>query len=161
MLFVNFSKLYRIFIIGNVYYNIFKNSINFSFTRKIKLNSTINYTVGRITSNDQPLAHIPPLFGRTSLVFEQPKWDLEAYAVYNAWKNIADYDQNGNDNDDEATEDGTPSWYTLNLRGSFQFNSRIALQAGIHNIMDIHYKTFSSGTSAMGRSLNVAFKITL
>ena len=135
--------------------------VNFSFSKEIKLNSTINYTVGRITSTDQPLAHIPPLFGKTSLVFNQPKWDMELYSMYNGWKRIADYDQNGNDNDDEATIDGTPSWYTLNLRGSYQFNSNLSIQGGVQNIMDVHYKTFSSGASAMGRSFNIAFKVTL
>ncbi len=133
--------------------------INFSFNRFIKLNSTINYTVGKITSADEPLGHIPPLFGKTNLIVELPKWDLEIYSIYNGWKRIADYDQNGNDNDDEATVDGTPSWYTLNLRGSYQFTPKFSVQGGIQNIMDIHYKTFSSGISAMGRSFNIAAKL--
>lgn len=133
--------------------------VNFNFNKNIKLNSTINYTVGRITSTNEPLAHIPPLFGKTNLIIELPKWDFEFYSIYNGWKRIEDYDQNGNDNDDEATIDGTPSWFTLNMRASYQFNSKLSVQAGVQNIMDIHYKTFSSGISAMGRSFNLSAKI--
>lgn len=135
--------------------------VNISFNENIKLKSTINYTAGRVTSSNEPMSKIPPVFGRTSLILDQAKWDLELYSIYNGWKRIADYDQNGNDNDDEATIDGTPSWYTLNIRGSFQFNSKISMQAGIQNIMDIHYKTFSSGISAMGRSINLALKVSI
>lgn len=130
-----------------------------SFNRNLKLNSTLNYTVGRITSTDEPLAKIPPVFGRTSFIIDQPKWDLELYSIYNGWKRIADYDQNGNDNNNEATIDGTPSWYTLNIRGSYQFNSKVSAQAGIQNIEDIHYRSFNSGISAMGRSFNFALKV--
>ena len=136
----------------------FSGGVHFSFNRNIKLNSTINYTVGRITSTAEPLAHIPPVFGKTNLIFELSKWDVEVYSIYNGWKRIADYDQNGNDNDDEATVDGTPSWWTLNLRGSYQFSSKFSMQGGIQNMMDVHYKTFSSGISAMGRSFNIAVK---
>lgn len=135
--------------------------INLLFSKQLKFNYTINYTIGKVTSTNEPMAHIPPLFGRTGLAFDQPKWGVEFYSVYNGWKKIADYDQNGNDNDDEATIDGTPSWYTLNIRGNYQFNSKLSIQGGIQNIMNIHYKTFSSGTSSMGRSLNVAFRMTL
>ncbi len=137
----------------------FTGGVNLSFNRNLKLNSTINYTVGRITTTDEPLAKIPPLFGKTSFIIDHAKWDLEFYSIYNGWKRIADYDQNGNDNDDEATVDGTPSWYTLNVRGGYQLNTKISIQAGIQNFTDIHYKTFSSGISAMGRSYNLAMKI--
>lgn len=133
--------------------------VNFTFNKNVKLSSTLNYTVGKITSTNEPLAHIPPLFGKTNLIFELPKWDLELYSIYNGWKRIADYDQNGNDNDDEATIDGTPSWFTLNARASYQLNSKLSIQGGILNIMDVHYKTFSSGISAMGRSFNISAKI--
>lgn len=133
--------------------------VNFNFNKNVRLNSTINYTVGRVTSTSEPMAHIPPLFGKTNLIFELPKWDLEFYSVYNGWKRIADYDKNGNDNDDEATIDGTPSWFTLNVRASYQFSSKLLVQGGVLNIMDVHYKMFSSGISAMGRSFNVSAKI--
>ena len=133
--------------------------LKLSFNRHIKLKSTINYTVGRETSTNQPLAHIQPLFGRTSLIFDLPKWDFECYAVYNGKKNITDFAPGGIDNRDEATVDGVPNWYTLNLRGGYQFNSKISIQAGIQNLLDVHYKTFSSGISAMGRSYNLSARI--
>ncbi len=132
--------------------------VNLSFNRNFKLKSTINYTVGRITSVNQPMPHIPPLFGRTSFLIDQPKWDFEFYTIYNGWKKINDFAPNGVDNADEATAEGIPAWFTLNLRGSYQFSSRFLLSGGIQNIMDVYYKTFASGVSGMGRSITLSFR---
>lgn len=132
--------------------------IKLSFNRNFKLKSTVNYTVGRITSANQPMPHIPPLFGRTSFLIDQPKWDFEFYSIYNGAKKISNFAPNGVDNADEATADGIPAWYTLNVRGSYQFSSRFLLSGGIQNIMDVYYKTFASGISGMGRSINLSFR---
>ncbi len=145
--------------LDNGYIYGFSGGINLSFNRHIKLKSTLNYTVGRANSTNQPLAHIQPLFGRTSLVFDLPKWDIEFYSVYNGKKKITDFAPGGTDNRDEATIDGIPNWYTLNIRGGYQFTSKISVQAGIQNILDVHYKTFSSGISAIGRSFNLSARI--
>ncbi len=133
--------------------------LNLTINRYLKLKSTLNYTVGRVTSTQQPLAHIQPLFGRTKLILELPKFDFEFYTVYNGRKKITDFALGGTDNSDEATMDGVPNWYTLNIRTGYQFNSKISIQAGIQNIMDVHYKTFSSGINAMGRNYNISVRI--
>ena len=59
----------------------------------------------------------------------------------------------GIDNLEEATIDGAPMWYTLNLHYSNKIDNMLSFGFGIQNIMDTHYKTFASGISASGRNL--------
>jgi hemoglobin/transferrin/lactoferrin receptor protein len=64
----------------------------------------------------------------------------------------------GEDNEQYATPQGMPAWYTLNLRGSVQFHRRWQLQAGLENILDRNYRHFASGFSAPGRNFMVALR---
>ena len=63
------------------------------------------------------------------------------------------------DNPFEATDNGYPSWYTLNARISSTINSKLNLAISLNNIFDVHYKTFASGISAPGRNLGVTLKL--
>ncbi|MFZ4549484.1 MAG: hypothetical protein ACOYN4_18700, partial [Bacteroidales bacterium] len=65
------------------------------------------------------------------------------------------------DNEQYATADGMPAWFTLNVRASYQFNRNISLQAGVENILDKHYRNFASGISAPGRNVFVTLRGTL
>ena len=58
----------------------------------------------------------------------------------------------GDNNLEEATIDGTPSWYTINLYYSYKLDDNFTCSLGIKNIFDMHYKTFGSGLSASGRN---------
>ena len=151
--------------------------VNSSFTiklnRRLKVKSGITFTRGQILSdfffvdrddeNGDPvkevpvenknLAHIPPVFGHTSIDLDLKNAGFSFYSFYNGTKNAADYDAAGVDNFDEATEDGTPSWYTLNMSVYYKFNKHIELQVALENFLDHHYKAFGSGISAPGRNL--------
>jgi hemoglobin/transferrin/lactoferrin receptor protein len=118
--------------------------------------SLINFTKGYILNSNIPVAHIPPTFGRTSLEYSQQNWSLEAYALYSGAKHIDDYGPGSTDNAQEALEDGTPSWWTLNVESHIIFNDHIHAQLGLSNILDMHYKSFASGISAPGRGAYIA-----
>ena len=72
------------------------------------------------------------------------------------WKESEDYDDNGVDNLDEATIDGTPSWQILNLDYRLNINENLVASFSLENIFDAHYKTFGSGISASGRNFVVS-----
>jgi hemoglobin/transferrin/lactoferrin receptor protein len=71
---------------------------------------------------------------------------------------LEDYSASGEDNLPQATVDGTPSWYTLNLRTAYQVNKILNVQVGMENIMDRYYRHFASGISASGRNLIVSLR---
>lgn len=133
--------------------------IKIIFTKNIHLSSSINYTKGYLTNSKDPFAHIPPLFGKTALLFEKENWDIEVFSHYNGWKRKADFASGTSDNPQEATVDGSPSWFTLNFRASLSLNDSFTLQLGINNLMDQHYKMFASGISAPGRNLMVSGRV--
>lgn len=129
----------------------------------------ITYTYGKAYDINEPLSSIPPLFGRFDLSYVNKKFEGGANLVFNAKKDISDYNiTEGIDNHEQtpvvnanAAEDvdkyyGSPSWMTVGLYGKFQFTKNIALQAQLSNLFDEHYKEFASGVSAAGRNISVS-----
>jgi len=136
-------------------------NITIDLTKSLRFYSTINYTYGRLQPSggaEVPLDHIPPVYGKTSLQFTHKVFTVEAFGLYNGWKQIKDYNPSGEDNAQYATPEGTPSWYTLNLRTTFTPLKNISIQAGIENILDRNYRYFASGFSAPGRNVVLALR---
>ena len=127
------------------------------FTDVFGMSSSVNYTYGRVKSEpkDEPLDHIPPVFGRTGLYIQGKQFKGEFYVMYNGWKRLEDYRLNAEDNEANATAVGMPSWYTLNVRTSSQITSNVQVQLALENILDHNYRLFSSNISAPGRNLVV------
>ncbi|MEM7104215.1 MAG: TonB-dependent receptor plug domain-containing protein [Bacteroidota bacterium] len=132
------------------------------FLPELTLESGLNYTFGQIISDNSPMPHIPPIFGRTTLTYElRDRARFQLLANYNGWKRLDRYATiDTSDNLDLATVDGTPAWLTLNFYSSFYWN-QFQLSLAVENILDTHYRPFSSGISGAGRnfivSLNAAF----
>jgi hemoglobin/transferrin/lactoferrin receptor protein len=127
----------------------------------LTLYSTLNYTYGRILTDTvpYPLDHIPPLFGKVSLKYQNKGWIAEAFANYSAWKRYADYNLLGEDNYAFALEGlGMPSWYTLNARISYAFSKNLSLQLACENILDRNYRSFASNISAPGRNFIITLR---
>lgn len=138
-------------------------------SRQTELYASFNYTYGRILSGGkrQPLDHIPPIYGRVGAAWLTPdgRGRFDMYALYNGPKPVDDYNTDGEDNIDYATVKGAdgrgmPAWFTLNVKGSYNLNGSIALQAGVENILDTEYRVFSSGINAPGRNVYAAVRMT-
>ncbi|MBK9176376.1 MAG: TonB-dependent receptor [Flavobacteriales bacterium] len=132
-------------------------------SKRMSVRGGITYTFGRVStdSTDRPLDHIPPVYGRGGVQWGAKRVQAEAYVLFNGWKRLKDTDtQPGSeDNLQYATIDGTPSWWTLNLRGSYAINRSLTVQAGLENMLDTHYRTFASGVSAPGRNLQLSLRV--
>ncbi len=121
--------------------------------------SNITYTYGRDITNDEPLSHIPPLYGSSSLIARYGRFKGEVMMRYNGWKRLEDYGPSGEDNLADATPLGTPAWFTVAVRSGYQFNPYFGLQFAVENILDKHYRIFSSGVSAPGRNYIVTARV--
>jgi hemoglobin/transferrin/lactoferrin receptor protein len=53
----------------------------------------------------------------------------------------------------------SPSWYTLNLKGSYQINKLLQVSGGVENFTDQRYRPYSSGISAPGRNFILALRV--
>ena len=126
-----------------------------------RLQGTYTYTRGRIEEDNgdlTPLDHIPPAYGKVSLQWQQGKWRAEAFSLYNGWKRIEEYRLNAEDNESNATPEGTPAWYTINVRASYTIVPYLTLQGAVENILDTNYRPFASGVSAPGRNFIIALR---
>ncbi len=82
----------------------------------------------------------------------------EVYALYNGWKQLSQYNLQGEDNEIYATAEGMPAWFTLNVRAAYAATKNVSIQAGLENIMDSNYRTFASGISAPGRNFTISIR---
>jgi hemoglobin/transferrin/lactoferrin receptor protein len=133
----------------------FSSNLHGAVNPRISLDASFNYTRGRVKTDsaDAPLDHIPPTFGRMSIQYHTEKFRSEVFVNYSGWKRIKDYLLNSEDNEVYATAEGMPSWYTINLRVGYDVIKNLTLQAGIDNLLDLQYRTFSSGINAPGRNI--------
>ena len=122
------------------------------------VNTTISYTAGRDKEDDVPQRHVPPLYGQGSVKYTARQWSGELFAVYNNWKSWADLSPDEQGKPDLYTINGTPTWSTLNLRGAYSVTSSTEVTAALENILDLHYRPFSSGISAPGRNFIIALR---
>ena len=122
------------------------------FSQNIILKGSLNYAKGWNLSDDVPLGHIPPVFGRVSISYDYKDFRFESYVYYNGWKYSQDFSPFGEDNDSEATLFGYPAWWTFNINTSYKISESIMLQLSIENIFDQFYKPYASGVSAPGRN---------
>lgn len=138
----------------------FYGGLQADITNNFSINSSINYTFGRIKtdSTDYPLDHIPPVFGKTSFILKVKKLRGEFFVFYNGWKALKDYNMLGEDNFSQATANGMPSWATLNVRASYSFTKNIQLQMALENITDANYRVFASGISSAGRNFVITLR---
>ncbi|MEO8150294.1 MAG: TonB-dependent receptor, partial [Bacteroidia bacterium] len=138
----------------------FSSTIKSQCTENLLLSFTMNYTYGRIKTDtsDAPLDHISPFMMRLQLNYTKNKFSSDFFVNYNGWKKLKDYNLGGEDNEQYATPDGMPAWFTLNLRVGYQVIKQVKIQAGVDNILDTQYRTFSSGINAPGRNVFVALR---
>ncbi|MBX7044398.1 MAG: TonB-dependent receptor [Ignavibacteria bacterium] len=135
-------------------------SINADFSENVSFMSTINYTYARVKAdtNNYPLDHIPPVFGKSGWIFTFDKFKTDLNVVYNLKKKLEDYSPSGEDNLADATVDGMPGWWTLNLRTGYQVTKSLNIQFDVENILDQNYRVFASGISAPGRNFVFSLK---
>jgi hemoglobin/transferrin/lactoferrin receptor protein len=142
----------------------FSSSVNMKFSKYLSAKANISYTYGRDKTDGTktlPLDHIPPLFASVFLGYERSEWSVIASGLYNGKKDIKDYSNSGEDNQQYAPDYGTPAWYTLNLKGSYTYHKTWIIRGGVENILDKNYRYFASGLSAAGRNfvLSLGYKI--
>ncbi len=146
---------------GSAYIYGFQGSILAQVTRSFSIVSNLTYTYGYDETDGTPLDHIPPVFGMTSFRLELKKFKGDFYVMYNGWKRLSQYSPSGEDNQQYATPYGTPSWYTLNLKLSYQIMRYLNVELGMENILDENYRKFASGISSPGRNVIVALRANL
>ena len=130
-------------------------------TRQLNIEGVATYTEGKYTDQkgvQVPLDHIPPFYGKVSINQSFKKGNASIYSLFNGWKKIKDYNPNGEDNQQYATQEGMPSWFTINAKFEFNIGKQWQTIIALENIFDFNYRYFASGISAPGRNLSLALR---
>ncbi|MDP4680707.1 MAG: TonB-dependent receptor, partial [Cyclobacteriaceae bacterium] len=144
--------------VGDAYIYGYSLNIRADISNNLSISTSLSNNTGRDKTEMMPLRHTSPLFGQTSFIFNVKKIKAEVFARYNGPRSINDFSQSEINKAYLYTKDGSPSWTTLNVRSSFQINEYLKVNAALENILDIHYRPYSSGISAPGRNLIVSVK---
>ena len=136
----------------------------------LKLNYSITHTQGDTNETYGPLPSISPLFGSLAMSYKKEDVNIQAIYKFSEAKDVNDYSLGGEDGLDETPfviENnslnylGSPKWSDLSIYGSKNISSNIILRLGLTNVFDYHYRTFASGISSPGRSIEIGINIEL
>lgn len=107
------------------------------------------------------IRHAPPIYGNSSLYFENDKWKLQLNTFFNgeiAFEDLSPteahkpylyaIDNNGNPY--------SPAWFTVDLKTAYNFTETFTILFELENLMDKRYRTYSSGITAPGRSFRLS-----
>ncbi len=133
----------------------FSSTIKSQISDNLMFNFGMNYTYGRIKtdSSDYPLDHIPPFMAHVQLTYTNNNFSSDFFINYNSWKRLKDYNMGGEDNEQYATAEGMPAWFTANFRVAYKLNKYLTLNAGVDNMFDTQYRVFASGINGPGRNI--------
>lgn len=140
---------------------------NFTFeyliTNTLRTRNDLTITTGK-DSEKLPIRHVPPTFGSSHLIYENQKLFLDLYADYSgklSYENLAPSEQEKPHIyvPDENGNPYSPAWWTLNLKSNYKLNQQVMLGAGIENILDKRFRTYSSGVVAPGINIILSMNI--
>ena len=132
------------------------------FNTNHQLRAHITYTDG-YDSHDNPLRHVPPLFGTIQYQLNINKAEALFYMLYNG-KITADklaLSERSKTHMYKINNNGhpyAPAWVTFNVKTSVKITKMFTLQMGIENILDSRYRPYSSGIVAPGRNFIIALR---
>ena len=129
-----------------------------------------NWIEGKETDDakdeDVPLRHAPPFYGNAHVKFNGKRLRVDAYALWNG--EISNRDLAPSEQaktfiyaTDKNGKPYSPSWYTLNIKTSYQLKTHLLLTVGWENITNQQYRTYSSGIVAPGSNVIVSTRISL
>lgn len=159
------SKVMAIVNEGNAFVYGTNASLQIFPTRTLKFKTNLNYTKGE-DQDGVPLRHVSPLYGSSHMIFEKKKFKADLYAIYNSelsYEQLAPSEREKDYMYAIGTDGNpySPSWFTLNLKTSYQLGTFGILNAGIENILNHRYRPYSSGIVAPGRNFIVSLRIVI
>ncbi len=159
------SQVFSIVNAGNAIVYGTQIAIQMSPVRNFRIKSNINYTKGE-DQDGIPLRHVSPLYGSTHFIFESKKFKADLYALYNGelpsnQMSPSELNKAFMYATDISGNPYSPSWYTINLKTSYQLGNFGMLNVGIENIFDHRYRPYSSGIVSPGRNIIIALRVVI
>lgn len=140
--------------------------IEIELPKGFSFSSDFNYQKGQeeLDNGDiSPSRHAVPWFGTTRLKYSANKLNLQLYTTYQGERKFENLSKEEQSKINIYALDGNgnpyaPSWYTLNFKTMYQFSTNFIVSAGIENVTDQRYRSYSSGISGAGRNFILSLK---
>lgn len=164
------SRVIALQNINKMYVYGFQAGITWKILPELTLTSTYNIQDGKEKNAEAGIdarpTHVAPNFGATQLIYQKARMMVNLYSQYNARITAANLPLSEQEDAHLYAKDAngdpySPSWWTLNLKASYQALKYLTVNAGVENIFDKRYRPYSSGISAPGRNFIVALRATL
>ncbi len=137
-------------------------SIRAAFGKGFGFEGHYNHTFGE-SSDGKPIRHVAPPFGKAQLNWEREAFKAQFYVDWNLqipYEDLAPSEK-GKPHLYASNARGlpySPGWYTLNLKTSYKPVDFLSMSAGVENILDKRYRTYSSGIAAPGRNFIISLR---
>lgn len=140
--------------------------IEIELPKGFSFSSDFNYQKGEeeLDNGDiSPSRHAVPCFGTTRLKYSANKLNLQFYTTYQGERKFENLSKDEQSKVNIYALDGNgnpyaPFWYTLNFKAMYNFSTNLIVSAGIENITDQRYRSYSSGISGAGRNFILSLK---
>ncbi len=148
----------------------FQTSVEYYIIKNLSVQTHANWISGKETDdtkNEQvTLRHAPPFYGSSFVRYRLKKFFVEASAMYNSQiknEDLAPVEQAKTDiyAKDANGKPYSPSWYTLNLKASYQITKNLLFTTGWENMTNQRYRPYSSGIVAGGSNVIIGLRASL
>lgn len=107
--------------------------------------------------------HAAPMFGRVGISYRYKQLLIDLQAPFSGSKAYNELPEEEKEKAyiyaiDENGKPYSPAWATLNFKALYQIHKNLSISAGVENILDTRYKTYSSGSVAAGRNFMLSAK---
>lgn len=125
-------------------------TLNWAFHRLMRWENAVTYTFGQNVTRNEPWRRVPPVFGRSAMVFTNKGWfaSLELRFAGDQTR-LAQ----GDKDDNRIPKGGTPGWAVLNTYAGWSGRHWSVQLAGI-NLNNADYRYHGSGVNGQGRSVS-------
>jgi len=141
----------------------------FDFGRGFGAFVSYNYQYGReqltINGTDTlyPMRHVAPMFGTVHLTYKRKRLAIDVYSDFSGGFRPNQLALRTLENPtlfpaNELGERFSPAWFTLNIKASYDIVKYLTVNAGIENLTDNRYRTYSSGIAAPGVNFVVGLR---
>ncbi len=144
-------------------------TVKFDFGKGFGAFATYNFQTGReklvIENKEQsyPMRHVAPMFGTVHFTYQKKRAAIDLYADFSGKIKPENLAVRTLENPtlfpiDELGNLYSPAWYTLNIKASYDITTYLTLNAGVENMTDQRYRTYSSGIAASGVNFLVGLR---
>jgi hemoglobin/transferrin/lactoferrin receptor protein len=141
-------------------------SIEAKLPKGFGLNGVYNYQKGMEELDNGTTSasrHAAPMFGAFHITYRYDKLFMDFYTMFSggvSFENLPE-EERGKAYIYAIDDEGnpySPAWATLNFKALYQLNKTFGISAGLENVLDLRYKTYSSGITAAGRNFIISAK---